>query len=529
MAPAAARRPARRRRSKTFGANRALDDLRPVGARAAQITVLLGPERRRQDHRDPHDHRRLRPRRGHRAHVRARPGRRRRGGPPPLRRGVGQAGALRPPRRACDNLALLRRALRPRPADVDDRIARGGRPLRHRRGPRPAGRRLLDRHEDPAGPGPLGAARPRAAALRRADLRPRPRVVARRARADPRDDRRRPHRRDVHPPARSRPRASPTRSSCSRTAPTSSTGSPDELTRRYWPDDAGAPRRRGPRRARPPRSTRDGVVGLRARPTRRGRACSLDGPDRVPDLVARARRRRRCGSPGSSPTSPTLEDLYFAVRADRRATAGWAPSTGAPSDGRRATVDRRAGVRTAALGPRLDRRPHRPQAAHPGQGLLDPDADPRRRSSSCSCPPSCCFTITQHRQRRRRQPAVRRRSRSCPQQAQAAIQGDTEQARAGYALAVYLFAPVAVVVPLTISTAVGAADHRRRARAGHRRVPRPLPRRRPRDLPRQAHRQPDPRLRHDDRRLRHLLADRQPDRRARRRRLVLPDRASGGC
>ena len=44
-----------------------------------------------------------------------------------------------------------------------------------------------------------------------------------------------------------------------------------------------------------------------------------------------------------------------------------------------------------------------------------------------------------------------------PQHAQAAIKGDTEPARAGYALAVYLFAPVAVVVPITISTAVGAA------------------------------------------------------------------------
>ncbi len=44
-----------------------------------------------------------------------------------------------------------------------------------------------------------------------------------------------------------------------------------------------------------------------------------------------------------------------------------------------------------------------------------------------------------------------------PPKAQAAIQGDTETARAGYALAVYLFAPVAVVVPITISTAVGAA------------------------------------------------------------------------
>lgn len=44
-----------------------------------------------------------------------------------------------------------------------------------------------------------------------------------------------------------------------------------------------------------------------------------------------------------------------------------------------------------------------------------------------------------------------------PERAQAAIQGTTPNAKAGYALAVYLFAPVAVVVPLTISTAVGAA------------------------------------------------------------------------
>ena len=44
-----------------------------------------------------------------------------------------------------------------------------------------------------------------------------------------------------------------------------------------------------------------------------------------------------------------------------------------------------------------------------------------------------------------------------PQQAQERIQGDTPTARTTYALAVYLFAPVAVVVPLTISTAVGAA------------------------------------------------------------------------
>jgi ABC-type Na+ efflux pump permease subunit len=44
-----------------------------------------------------------------------------------------------------------------------------------------------------------------------------------------------------------------------------------------------------------------------------------------------------------------------------------------------------------------------------------------------------------------------------PQKAQSQIKGTSEKGRAAYALAVYLFAPVAVVVPITISTAVGAA------------------------------------------------------------------------
>ena len=44
-----------------------------------------------------------------------------------------------------------------------------------------------------------------------------------------------------------------------------------------------------------------------------------------------------------------------------------------------------------------------------------------------------------------------------PETAQERIEGDTPSARSAYALAVYLFAPIAVVVPLTISTAVGAA------------------------------------------------------------------------
>ncbi|MCP5025146.1 MAG: ABC transporter permease subunit [Actinomycetia bacterium] len=44
-----------------------------------------------------------------------------------------------------------------------------------------------------------------------------------------------------------------------------------------------------------------------------------------------------------------------------------------------------------------------------------------------------------------------------PQSAQDNIKGDTETGRTSYALAVFLFAPMAVVVPLTISTAIGAA------------------------------------------------------------------------
>jgi ABC-2 type transport system permease protein len=44
-----------------------------------------------------------------------------------------------------------------------------------------------------------------------------------------------------------------------------------------------------------------------------------------------------------------------------------------------------------------------------------------------------------------------------PQRAQDSLQGDSPETQAAYALAVFLFAPVAIVVPLTISTAVGAA------------------------------------------------------------------------
>lgn len=44
-----------------------------------------------------------------------------------------------------------------------------------------------------------------------------------------------------------------------------------------------------------------------------------------------------------------------------------------------------------------------------------------------------------------------------PQAAQDQIQGSTPEGRTAYALAVFLLAPVAIVVPLTISTAIGAS------------------------------------------------------------------------
>jgi ABC-2 type transport system permease protein len=43
-----------------------------------------------------------------------------------------------------------------------------------------------------------------------------------------------------------------------------------------------------------------------------------------------------------------------------------------------------------------------------------------------------------------------------PQRARAAVRGDTPSAKTSFTLAVYLFAPLAVIVPMTISTAVGA-------------------------------------------------------------------------
>jgi ABC-2 type transport system ATP-binding protein len=87
-------------------------------------------------------------------------------------------------------------------------------------------------------------------------------------------------------------------------------GSPDELTKRYWPD---AMVRLGAddTAALDALQTHAGVVGYER--TDHVAVLRLDAPDRVPDLVfsltaAGARVTR------VEPHEPTLEDLYFAVR-----------------------------------------------------------------------------------------------------------------------------------------------------------------------------------------------------------------------
>ena len=265
---------------------------------------------------------------------------------------------------------------------------------------------------------------------------------------------------------------------------------------------------------RPPSSTASsgaaGVVSASS-PTATGRSTVVD---RRPRPCARARlrprRRRRAGHAGRARTSRPLEDLYFAVRGHSRRAA-------AARRDRHRGVARPSPAPTSASSSRPkdfwgpDGRPRRAVL------LRHPD-DPAARHHAGRQTSGIVEQLVDHP---RGAAAARRRTR---------VQGDTPTAQAGYALAVYLFAPVAVVVPLTISTAVGARDDRRRARAGHRRVPRPLPRRRARDLPREADRQPGARASSPcSSGFGALLADRQHRSSAPRSAAGSSPRPSGGC
>jgi len=87
-------------------------------------------------------------------------------------------------------------------------------------------------------------------------------------------------------------------------------GSPDELTKRYWPDSVvrlGA----DDATALDALAGEPGVVGYER--TDRTAVVRLDGPERVPDLVL-ALTRAGARVTRVEPHEPTLEDLYFAVR-----------------------------------------------------------------------------------------------------------------------------------------------------------------------------------------------------------------------
>ncbi len=162
--------------SRRFGTVNALARPRLVGARGTHHRAAR-PERRRQDDGHPHDHRGALTHDGDGPRVRPRPLR------PTARRCGAAAASCRPSRRCTTASRAATTSPTPRSCTASaaarrsaNKIHAAATSVRHRARPRPAGRRLLDRHEDPPRAGPLGAARAGAPALRRADLGPRPRV-----------------------------------------------------------------------------------------------------------------------------------------------------------------------------------------------------------------------------------------------------------------------------------------------------------------------------------------------------------------
>ena len=125
-------------------------------------------------------------------------------------------------------------------------------------------------------------------------------------------------------------------------------GSPDELTRRYWPD---AMVRLGADdvTALDALAQHEGVVGYDR--TDHVAVVRMDSADRVPDLVHTLSLGGCAGDPGRAARADARGPLLRRAP-DRPATAGSAPSTGAPSDGRRRVAPRRRrGSTTATSGP----------------------------------------------------------------------------------------------------------------------------------------------------------------------------------
>ena len=202
------------------------------------------------------------------------------------------------------------------------------------------------------------------------------------------------------------------------------------------------------------------------------------------------------------PHQPSLEDLYFAVRAERR-------EQGVESG----TCEHEANVHSHA---------YRAEAAHRARDFWIPMM--LLGAFFFLVVPAFLLSIINSLGNNQAVQQVSDALKLLPQSAQNAVPANVgAETKVSYVLAVYLFAPIAVVVPLTISTAVGASTivGERERGTGEFLAHSPA------DVREiymgKLHRQSDPRLCHDRGRLRGLLPAGEHHRRPRCRRMVLPD------
>ena len=301
----------------------------------------------------------------------------------------------------------------------------------------------------------------------------------------------------------------------------------------------GAPRRRGPEPARPRRRPGRASSALRPRADGGRRRSTLDDLGRVPDLVAALVADGRAPHPGRAPPpharGPLLRRPRAADERDRRPSAGveparrrrrspMAPAT-TPVDAARPTPRRaaiaQAAMRTVArtdLKQLIERKDFWVPMVAPRRHLL-----PRRPDDPAARHHRIGNVGVVQQVSPGPEGAARRRPRHAdPGHADAGAKVVLRPGRVPVR-------PIAVVVPLTISTAVGAATivgERERGTGEF-----------------LAHSPADVREIYLGKLIASLvpgylttivgfgalLADRQPDRRPRGRRLVLPHRRSGGC
>ena len=210
---------------KRFGDLWALRDL-DLDVAPGQRARAAGPQRRRQDHRDPDPHHALDPHRGHRRRW---PGST--SWPTPTACAGASAwrvaaGHRRRPDERAQEPGHGRAAPRPEQARRHPACRRAARALRPRGVGRPAGEDVLRRHASPARPRGEHRRGARGAVPRRADHGARPAQPQRALGDAPRPDTRTAPRSSSPRSTSKRPTSSPTRSSCSTTAAPSRTAPP---------------------------------------------------------------------------------------------------------------------------------------------------------------------------------------------------------------------------------------------------------------------------------------------------------------